>query len=65
MRSMIRPELLHLAETLHRDSELRTDGGLCQSAELLIIACSLNMRLVTSGNSRVDGILFDGGSDLC
>lgn len=47
LRSMTCSELLHLAETLHPDSELRTDVGLFQSAESLIIARPLSMSLVT------------------
>lgn len=47
MWSVTHPELEHLAETLHPDSQQRTDVGLCPSAELSIIAQSLEMRSVT------------------
>lgn len=47
MWSLMHPELLHLAETLHPDSEVRTDAGLYQHAELPRAAPLLQARSVT------------------
>lgn len=43
---MMHPELFHLAETQRPDSELRTDAGLFQRAEVSTIVRLINIKMV-------------------